>query len=259
MYARRDSIVRSDERSVNNIKSILDLKPRNKQIINYCKSLINVRIFGQKETDYPSENSLQENELTLSYFIQSADAFLRSFGNNTEITGHEEEFIYYMQGLLETRGLKNPQRFVTDVKKFLEIYIKRGCPSDRLNHSDYWGSRQQLLAGKVISDFVGEDYGPLDPVFGVLLCPVAGRVGPGDSGIVHELLFDDDGPMAYHSAVHDAFGYLISYHKIGPGYNYTCSGAILESSSCVSGQFSGLNYWRDVLKKEKDKIIEVIL
>ncbi|XP_065673451.1 uncharacterized protein LOC101236484 isoform X4 [Hydra vulgaris] len=176
MYARRDSIVRSDERSVNNIKSILDLKPRNKQIINYCKSLINVRIFGQKETDYPSENSLQENELTLSYFIQSADAFLRSFGNNTEITGHEEEFIYYMQGLLETRGLKNPQRFVTDVKKFLEIYIKRGCPSDRLNHSDYWGSRQQLLAGKVISDFVGEDYGPLDPVFGVLLCPVAAHL-----------------------------------------------------------------------------------
>ena len=86
-----------------------------------------------------------------------------------------------------------------------------------------------------------------------------GRVGPGDSGFVHDLLFDDDGPMAYHSAVHDAFGYLISYHKIGPGYNYTCAGAILESSSCVAGQISGINFWRDVLKKEKERVPKVTL
>ena len=43
-----------------------------------------------------------------------------------------------------------------------------------MHHNEYWGTRQQLLAGKVIADFVDKDYGPLDPVFGVLLCPVAG-------------------------------------------------------------------------------------
>ena len=39
---------------------------------------------------------------------------------------------------------------------------------------EYWGTRQQLLAGKIIADFIDSTDGPLDPVFGVLLCPVAG-------------------------------------------------------------------------------------
>ena len=26
--------------------------------------------------------------------------------------------------------------------------------------------------------------------------------------------------MDYHAAVHDAFGYLLVYHDIGPGYDY---------------------------------------
>ena len=131
MYARRDSIVRSDENTTNKSKSILDVKPRNKQIINYCKSLINICIFGQRETEkdcvWGSSLLLSEDGFTLAYFLQSTDAFLRSFGNDMEITGHEEEFIYFMQGLLEMRGLKSTQRFVTDIKKFLEIYRKRGC------------------------------------------------------------------------------------------------------------------------------------
>ena len=42
-------------------------------------------------------------------------------------------------------------------------------------------------------------------------------MGPGDSVFMHEVLFDDNGNMAYHSAVHDAFGYLFNKHGVGPG------------------------------------------
>ncbi len=48
----------------------------------------------------------------------------------------------------------------------------------------------------------------------------SGRTGPGDSYIIHEALFDEDGPIAYHSAAHGAFGYLLTHHNTGPGYKY---------------------------------------
>ena len=46
--------------------------------------------------------------------------------------------------------------------------------SEALETKTYWGSRQQLLAGKVIADWVDCKNGPLDPIFGVLLQPTAG-------------------------------------------------------------------------------------
>jgi len=44
-----------------------------------------------------------------------------------------------------------------------------------LQTTEYWGTRQQLRAGKVIADWIDPLYGPLDPIFGVLLCPTAGE------------------------------------------------------------------------------------
>ena len=46
--------------------------------------------------------------------------------------------------------------------------------SELLTHNDYWGARQQLLAGKFIVDWIDVANEPLDPIFGVLLYPVAG-------------------------------------------------------------------------------------
>ena len=66
--------------------------------------------------------------------------------------------------------------------KYILSQIRERAPlliigvSEELRHIDYWGQRQQLLAGKVIADFVDPDYGPMDPVFGVLLSPVAGKL-----------------------------------------------------------------------------------
>lgn len=41
---------------------------------------------------------------------------------------------------------------------------------------NYWGSRQQLRAGKVIADHIDIQNGALDPIYGVLLCPSAGKI-----------------------------------------------------------------------------------
>lgn len=44
-----------------------------------------------------------------------------------------------------------------------------------LTEDQYWGCRQQLLSGKVIADWVDTTAGPMDPIFGVLLSPTAGK------------------------------------------------------------------------------------
>ena len=121
-----------------------------------------------------------------------------------------------------------------------------GFSQEIKTHNDFWGSRQQLLSGKVIADWIDPTNGPLDPVFGVLLQPTTGRAGPGDAGWFHELLFDENGPCAYHSAVHDAFGYLLTDHQTGPGYDYM-QNSLLRKSRPISGQIGGLKFWRKVL------------
>ena len=119
-------------------------------------------------------------------------------------------------------------------------------------HNNFWGSRQQLLSGKVIADWVDPEHGPLDPVFGVLLQPTAGRAGPGDAGWFHQVMFDGNGPCAYHSAVHDAFGYLKTDHGTGPGYDYMRNSRFRDSRP-VAGQIGGLKFWKKVLRSEELK------
>lgn len=100
--------------------------------------------------------------------------------------------------------------------------------------------------------------GPLDPIFGALLQPTTGRAGPGDSGWFHEMMFDDKGHVAYHSAVHDAFGYLHNFHGVGPGYDYMCD-SYLGKENPLAGQFSGMNFWKRALVKKglKQHFIEL--
>ena len=62
----------------------------------------------------------------------------------------------------------------THLRLFVNFFV---ClePSEILYTSEYWGTRQQLLAGKVIGDWVDRENGPLDPIFGVILQPTAGN------------------------------------------------------------------------------------
>lgn len=104
-------------------------------------------------------------------------------------------------------------------------------------HPDFMGSTSQMRYGKVVGDAFG-----VDPVFGSMLNPAGGLVGPDN------LSFDGDSTaVGYHGAVHDAAGYLYNYHgKIGPGYDYLgLEGR--DTSSPFSGQRAGIQYWRDRL------------
>ena len=88
-----------------------------------------------------------------------------------------------------------------------------------------------------------------------------GRVGPGDSTWIHNILFDDRGPMAYHSAVHDAFGYLKVIHDVGPGYNYLNKSSYFhtdDTDSFMAGQLPGIAFWKKVIDEIqlKQKVLE---
>ena len=90
---------------------------------------------------------------------------------------------------------------------------------------------------------------------------IAGRVGRGDSEFLHEILFDDRGHMAMHSAVHDSFGYLKVQHGVGPGYNYLNKSSSFhtdDTNDCMSGQLPGMNFWKNVIEeiKMKNKVLE---
>ena len=92
-----------------------------------------------------------------------------------------------------------------------------------------------------------------------MLLSSTGRTGPGDDSMIHEILFDESGPVAYHSAVHDGFGYLKRHHNIGPGYKYLGAFSVFSADNPLSEQISGLEFWGklltgDIKKKFPEKI-----
>ena len=81
--------------------------------------------------------------------------------------------------------------------------------------------------------------------------PFSGRTGPGDSGWIHTHLFDENGPIAYHSAAHDGFGYLLNFHQTGPGYKYLSGYSMFDAKEPLSDQVSGIEFWSDLLSRYK--------
>ena len=57
--------------------------------------------------------------------------------------------------------------------------------------------------------------------------------------------------MAFHSAVHDAFGYLLNFHQTGPGYKYLSGYSIFDAKEPLSEQFSGIEFWSELLSRQK--------
>ncbi|MEO0380254.1 MAG: hypothetical protein AAF252_08270 [Pseudomonadota bacterium] len=111
-------------------------------------------------------------------------------------------------------------------------------------HPEFMGSRGQLMCGKVLGDSFG-----IHEVFGSLLNPTGGLVGPGNHAI-HPMIpieaghLDPDNPIAIHGTVHDAAGYLNTYHNDGPGYNYLDSDIeFFGTGNPLSGQISGIAHW----------------
>ena len=156
-------------------------------------------------------------------------------------------------------------RFLIVQKQQEQFGVKKGDDVPPLNedqHPEFMASRGQLLFGKVLGDAFG-----IHEVFASLLSPTGGLVGPGNwliPGVVKAGHLDSDNPIALHGTVHDAAGYLGTFHDDGPGYNYRDSKLeILGSGSPLSGQLTGISYWvaaagdEYILREAEDAIVAV--
>ncbi len=110
---------------------------------------------------------------------------------------------------------------------------KGAIPGLSGGNSGFMGSNMQMRYGQMVGDAFG-----VDPVFGAMLNPTGGLVGPGN----FTLHPGGDTPIGYHSVVHDAAGYLHTYHGAGPGYNYL-GVEPFPTSFPGTGQVSGIAYW----------------
>ncbi len=148
---------------------------------------------------------------------------------------------------------KERDRPLEQIKQEYETYLeKRTKVEDAIAHSngklepidqllptqsDFMGSNWQLRYGKIVGDQFG-----IDPVFGAMLNPTGGMVGPGNKGLAPDAWYMPT-PVAYHGAYHDATGYLFNYHKTGPGYNYMNSPIGLSTDNPLAGQGTGIAQW----------------
>lgn len=124
---------------------------------------------------------------------------------------------------------KQQETVAKDKKEDAAPALKEGM------HDDFMASRAQLLCGKVLGDSFG-----IHEVFGSMLNPTGGLVGPGNLA----LHLDIDNPIALHGVVHDAAGYLNTYHNDGPGYDYLDSDIeFLSTDNPLAGQISGIAHW----------------
>jgi len=234
----------------------------------YCESVVFIRFYGQTSSmkgdmDHEETDGGGRPKSELGHILLQLDREIRmaTTTEELEITDTMKEIFKKIAAIRvctnECESVEDCyKKLLEDAENFAVIYRKRGHKSETLEdeHSYYWATRQQMLFGKVIADWLPEHLEtktrPMDPIFGVLLNPTGGRVGPGDTGWMHDAFFDELGPFAYHSAVHDGFGYLKTNHNSGPGYAYLNEG-IFGDWSPFGGQYFGLKFWKQTLEKAK--------
>jgi uncharacterized protein YukE len=166
-----------------------------------------------------------------------------------------DDLVEKLKVLAAARGLSYDET-LSEYGKFVQLM--NGKVPDPTSRSDYWGSVQQLRFGKVVGDTLG-----IDPIFGSLLSPTGGLVGPGDSwmhdGLVKGFgVVNGDEGLLYHGVYHDAAGYLLREHGVGPGYEYLLPGVVdtaldanlsikmqllLKMHPELNGQETGIAYW----------------
>jgi len=133
-------------------------------------------------------------------------------------------------------------------RKFWTVELADGLRLGECNIS-MWGSRRQYGYGQTVARllyFYKATSVQLTPVFAMMMNPTGGIVGPANNslwvGDVHD-------SIVCHAIVHDAFGYLYTFHKLGPGYNYLNTFVVQKSSSPLCCQFQGWYASTQVLKR----------
>lgn len=164
---------------------------------------------------------------------------------------YEAKMMADYKKLLFFRGQREEmERSLQEQQCFQCIHNKKK-PLVVLREDDwYWGTKQQLRCGEIIADTLGG----LDPVYGVLLHPAGGRTelaNPNNKQFrITGKEKEEIEAILYHTATHDACGYLSEYHKIGPGYNYL--GTMLTVfPTCIpqSGRLAALMFWKKLINE----------
>lgn len=185
---------------------------------SYMQGLVGSRVQG---ADSPLLNRAMETlagNPTPQQVQQALDQIAEARGLSRDVVQAHYERYLELRSEAERIGAAKGHEAISAVNQFF--------------HDRFMGSATQLRYGQVVGEALG-----VDPVFGALLNPSGGLVGPGNAAI-------DLGQSAlgYHGVVHDAAGYLFNYHSIGPGYDYLgLEGR--DTSSPLSGQQAGIQYW----------------
>jgi hypothetical protein len=159
--------------------------------------------------------------------------------------------------IAEIRG-RPPTEIRAEYDRFLQVRAQaeqigqaRGqgaVPSlDRTFHEDFMGTTPQLRFGQMVGDAFG-----IDPVFGAMLSPTGGMVGPGNWAYAPS----NDSAVGYHGVAHDAAGYLYNYHGVGPGYDYLNREG-LDRGNPLTGQVSGTRYWTELIHPSTTPLFQV--
>ncbi|WP_235299120.1 eCIS core domain-containing protein [Portibacter marinus] len=112
-----------------------------------------------------------------------------------------------------------------------------------VQHPLFTASNGQLKFGKILGDTFG-----IDAVFGSLISPTGGLVGPANSNPLLTNL-DPSNPVSIHGTVHDAAGYLYNAHNIGPGYDYLHREQGEQEFNPLSGQ-TNIEWWNEVYDEQ---------
>ena len=137
--------------------------------------------------------------------------------------------------IADIRGV-NRGDFRDQYQTYLNLSQNAG-PNGGINlskHGDFLGSTASMRYGAVVGDVFG-----IDPVFGSLLNPTGGLVGPGN------LSYEpgDNDAVGYHGIFHDAAGYLYNFHdRLGPGYDYL-NREPFPTTFPGTGQIGGISWW----------------
>jgi len=191
---------------------------------------------------------------------------MRDIGEG-ELTGKDRDTA--MQQLAAIMGEPpSASELDADYGRFLVIRQQqeavRGENAEELDedrHSEFLGSRSQLIFGRVMGDTFG-----INEVFGAMLSPTGGLVGADNSSVQ----LDPDDPIALHGTVHDAAGYMRRFHDEGPGYNYRDDKYEAVATSIIelmpqgwqdellplTGQISGIAWWMEETDTDVEEYAE---
>ncbi|MBE2236018.1 MAG: WXG100 family type VII secretion target [Anaerolinea sp.] len=184
----------------------------------YMDGLIGLQVQGADSTQLNSAMETLAGNPTPQQVQQALDQIAEARGLPREVVQAHYERYLELRSEAERIGAAKGHEASPAVNQFM--------------HDRFMGSTTQLRYGQVVGDALG-----VDPVFGALLNPSGGLVGPGNAAM--DL---GDSALGYHGVVHDAAGYLFNYHNLGPGYDYLGREG-RDTSSPLTGQQAGIQYW----------------